>query len=149
ERVAASELSVTGIVSPDVSRQVPVPSLASGRVVEIDARLGDTVKQGQVLFKIRSTDIAGAYHDYQQAVRNERLAKTQLDRQQILFDNGAVAKSTYEIGQAAEDNARNDVEAAMERLRVLGADPQNPSGIVEVKAPVAGVITDQQIAEGA
>ena len=55
EHVAAPELNVTGVVSPDVSRQVPVPSLATGRVVEIDARLGDEVKKGQLLFKVRST----------------------------------------------------------------------------------------------
>ena len=46
EYVASPELNVTGVVSPDVSRQVPVPSLASGRVVEIDARLGDVVSKG-------------------------------------------------------------------------------------------------------
>src|SRR5262249_8290548 len=45
ERVAAPELNVTGVVSPDVSRQVPVASLASGRILEIDARLGDVVKK--------------------------------------------------------------------------------------------------------
>ena len=56
-----------GVVNPDVSRQVPVPSLATGRIVEIDARLGDEVKKGQLLFKVRSTDIAGAFSDYRQA----------------------------------------------------------------------------------
>jgi len=61
EYLASPDLNVTGVVSPDVSRQVPVPSLASGRVVEIDARLGDEVKQGQLLFKVRSSDIAGAF----------------------------------------------------------------------------------------
>ncbi len=71
EHIAAPELNVTGVVSPDVSRQVPVPSLATGRIIEIDARLGDDVKKGQLLFKVRSTDIAGAYSDYRQAVKNE------------------------------------------------------------------------------
>src|SRR5712691_7742428 len=86
EYMATPELNVTGVVSPDVSRQVPVPSLASGRVLEINARLGDEVRKGQLLFKIRSTDIAGAFSDYQkalkneqQAVNNERLTKIQLD----------------------------------------------------------------------
>src|SRR5580698_613594 len=73
EHVAAPELNVTGVVSPDVSRQVPVPSLASGRIVEIDARLGDEVTKGQLLFKVRSSDVAGAYSNYLQAVRNEIL----------------------------------------------------------------------------
>jgi cobalt-zinc-cadmium efflux system membrane fusion protein len=159
ERVAAPELSVTGVVSPDVSRQVPVSSLASGRVLEIDARLGDVVKKGQLLFKIRSTDIAAAVSDYHKAVKNEELAvqnenlaKIQLERASTLYDKGAIARSALEIAQNAEvgaktalDNARVDVQTTTERLQLLGADPDHSSGIVEVIAPVSGVITDQQI----
>ena len=104
EHVAAPELNVTGVVSPDVSRQVPVPSLATGRIVEIDARLGDEVKKGQLLFKVRSTDIAGAFSDYRKAVKNEQLTKIQLDRANILFEHGAIPKSAQEIAQNAEDD---------------------------------------------
>ena len=145
EYVASPELNVTGVVSPDVSRQVPVPSLASGRVVQIDARLGDDVKQGQLLFKVRSTDIAGAFSDYQKAVRNEQLAQIQLTRAKLLFDNGAIPKSALEVAQTTEDNAKVDLETATEHLRLLGSDPEHPTGIVAVYAPVSGVITDQQI----
>ena len=145
EHLAAPELNVTGVVSPDVSRQVPVPSLASGRVVEIDARLGDEVKSGQILFKVRSTDISGAFSDYRKAVKNEELTKIQLERTRLLLENGAVAKSQLEIAQNAEDNAKVDLDTSMEHLRVLGSDPDHPTGIVEVFAPVSGVITDQQI----
>jgi cobalt-zinc-cadmium efflux system membrane fusion protein len=143
--LAASELKATGVVSPDVSRQVPVPSLASGRIVEINARLGDEVQKGQILFKVRSSDIAGAFSDYRKAVKNEELAKVQLQRAQLLFDNGAIAKSMLEIAQNAEENAKVDLETTQEHLRLLGSDPDHPTGIVEVPAPVAGVITDQQI----
>jgi len=145
EYAASPELNVTGVVSPDVSRQAPVPSLASGRVVEIDARLGDEVKQGQLLFKVRSTDIAGAFSDYQKAVRNEQLAQIQLNRAKLLYDNGAVPKSSLEVAQTTEDNAKVDLGTTTEHLRLLGADPEHPTGIVEVDAPVSGVITDQQI----
>jgi cobalt-zinc-cadmium efflux system membrane fusion protein len=143
--MAPSELKATGVVSPDVSRQVPVPSLASGKVVEIDARLGDEVQKGKILFKVRSSDISGAFSDYRKAVKNEQLAKVQLSRAQLLFDNGAVAKSQLEIAQNAEDNAQVDLETTQEHLRLLGSDPDHPTGIVEVPAPVSGVITDQQI----
>jgi cobalt-zinc-cadmium efflux system membrane fusion protein len=145
EHIAAPELNVTGVVSPDVSRQVPVPSLATGRVIEIDARLGDEVKKGQLLFKVRSSDIAGAYSDYRKAVKNEQLAKIQLDRAKVLYDDGAIPKSGLEIAQNAEDNAIVDVETTTEHLKLLGSDPDHPTGIVEVFAPVSGVITDQQI----
>jgi cobalt-zinc-cadmium efflux system membrane fusion protein len=145
EHMASPELNVTGVVSPDVSRQVPVPSLATGRVVEINARLGDEVKKGQLLFKVRSTDVAGAYSDYRKAVKNEQLAKIQLDRAKILFEDGAIPKSALEIAQTARDNATVDLETTAEHLRLLGSDPSHPSGIIEVYAPVSGVITDQQI----
>jgi membrane fusion protein, heavy metal efflux system len=159
EHVAAPELSVTGVVSPDVSRQVPVPSLATGRISEIDARLGDEVKKGQLLFKVQSSDIAGAYSDYRKAVKNEiaavdneRLSKIQLDRAKLLYENGAIPKSALEIAENAEvgnqvalDNARVDIETTTEHLKLLGSDPAHPSGIVEVSAPVSGTITDQQI----
>ncbi len=149
ERVAAPELNVTGVVSPDVSRQVPVISTATGRVVEIDARIGDTVAKGQLLFKVRSSDVAGAFADYQKSVRNEQLARTQLDRAKLLFDDGAIPKSSLEVAQNAEDNATVDVSTATERLRLLGSDVDYPTGIVDVYAPVSGVITDQQITNAA
>jgi cobalt-zinc-cadmium efflux system membrane fusion protein len=147
EHVAAPELNVTGVVNPDVSRQVPVPSLASGRIVEIDARLGDEVKKGQLLFKVRSTDISGAFSDYRQAVKNAQLAKIQLDRANLLVEHGAIPKSVQEIAQNAADDAQVVLDTARERLQVLGADPDHPTGIVEVFAPVSGTITDQQITD--
>jgi cobalt-zinc-cadmium efflux system membrane fusion protein len=159
EHAAAPELNVTGVVSPDVSRQVPVPSLATGRIVEIDARLGDEITKGQLLFKVRSSDIAGAYSNYQQAVKNEllmvdndRLAKIQLDRAKLLFDDGAYPKSTLEIAenavvgtQTALEDAKVVTATAKEQLGLLGVDPDHPTGIVSVYAPVAGTITDQEI----
>jgi cobalt-zinc-cadmium efflux system membrane fusion protein len=159
EHPTTSELVVTGTVTPDVSKQVPVPSLATGRIVEIDARLGDQVTKGQLLFKVRSTDIAGAYSNYRQAVKgeqlavdNERLAKIQLDRAKILFEDGATPRSALEIAENAEvgtqtalANARIVTETAKEQLDLFGVDPDHPSGIVSVYAPVAGSVTDQEI----
>jgi len=147
EHVSAPELNVTGVVNPDVSRQRPVPSLATGRIVEIAARLGDAVQKGQLLFKVRSSDIAGAYSDYRKAVKNEQLAKIQLNRAKVLLDDGAIPKSAFEVAQTTEDNALVDLETSTEHLKLLGADPDHPTGIVEVYAPVSGVITDQQITD--
>src|SRR5271170_3103203 len=52
------QVSANGVVSPDIERSVPVISLASGRVVQIAAKLGDTVRKGQLLLKVLSNDIA-------------------------------------------------------------------------------------------
>jgi cobalt-zinc-cadmium efflux system membrane fusion protein len=97
------------------------------------------------MFKVRSSDIAGAFSNYRQAVKNEQLTKIQLTRANLLFDHGAIPKSAQEIAQTAEDNNVVVLETAKEQLGLLGVDPDNPTGIVNVYAPVAGTITDQQI----
>jgi cobalt-zinc-cadmium efflux system membrane fusion protein len=149
EYAAAPELNVTGVVAADVSRNIPVITLATGRVAEIDARLGDTVTKGQLLLKVQSSDISGAYSDYEQALADETLARAQLDRAKILFDKGAVAQKDLEVAQDAETKAQVTVKTTLAHLHVLGADPDHPSPIVEVRAPVSGVITDQQVTAAA
>ncbi len=146
---AASELNATGVVSPDVARTVPVISLASGRVVDIRARLGDEVKKGQLLMRIRSSDISTAFSDYRKAVANEALARTQMERAQLLFEKGAAAKKDLEVAQTADETARVDVLTAEEHLKVLGSDPQHPDGIIDIVAPVSGVITEQNVTNAA
>jgi cobalt-zinc-cadmium efflux system membrane fusion protein len=146
---AASELNVTGTVNPDVSRQVPVISLASGRIVKIYTALGDSVTKGQLLMKVQSADIAQAYSDYQQAVADEALSKAQYERSKILYDKGAIAQKDLEVAKDAEDKAVVTVQTALDHLKVLGADPEHPTAIVDVFAPISGVVTDQQVTTAA
>ncbi|HKM48353.1 MAG TPA: efflux RND transporter periplasmic adaptor subunit [Terriglobales bacterium] len=149
EHKAAPALNVTGVVQPDIARAVPVISLASGRVVEIKARLGDSVKKGQLLLRVRSNDVSGAYQAYLKAVNDERLARQQLEREQTLYDKGAIAKSALEQAEDTEQDAKVDLNTATEQLHLLGVDKDHPSGIVDVTAPISGVITDQQVTNAA
>ena len=145
ENSSAPKLSVTGVVSPDVSRTVPVISLATGRVVDIKARLGDTVRKGEVLLRLQSPDISGAFSDYRKAVADEILTRTQLERAQLLYEKGAISLNDYQVAQDTDQKAKVDVETSLEHLRVLGVDKDHPGGIVDIVAPISGVITDQQV----
>jgi cobalt-zinc-cadmium efflux system membrane fusion protein len=149
EYKAPPSLNVTGVVNPDVARAVPVISLATGRVVEIKARLGDEVKKGQLLLRVRSGDVSSAYQVYLKAENDERLARLQLERAQILYERGAIAKSALEQAEDTAQDAKVDLNAATEQLHVLGVDKDHPSGIVDITAPISGVITDQQVTNAA
>jgi cobalt-zinc-cadmium efflux system membrane fusion protein len=149
QHVATSQLVVTGAVSPDISRTVPVISIATGRVVEIHARLGDTVKKDQLLLRVQSADMSAAFADYRKAVADEQLARTQLERAQLLYDKGAVSLNDLQVAQDAEAKAKVDVENTTERLRVLGGSVEHPAAVVDIRAPASGVITDQQVTTAA
>ncbi len=148
-RETAPELQVTGVVSADVSHNVPVISLASGRVVEIHAKLGDTVTKGQLLMRVQSSDISSAFSDYRHALADQTLLRAQLSRTQLLYDKGAVAQKDLEVAQDAADKARVDVETALERLKVLGVDVNHPSSLVDILAPISGVIVEQNVTNAA
>src|SRR5271156_5696506 len=108
EQLATPQLKVTGTVNPDISRNVPVISIASGRVVEIAARLGDTVKKGQLLLRVQSADIAAAYSDYRKAVADETLANTQFDRAKGLYDHGAISLNDFQVAEDTANKAKVD-----------------------------------------
>jgi len=146
---STSELVVTGTVSPDVSRNIPVVSLASGRVVGIHARLGDTVQKGQLLLTVRSDDVSGGYSNYRMAVADEVLARAQYERSKDLYEHGAIALNDLQVAQDTEDKAKIAVETLAEHLRLLGNDPDKPASMVDISAPVSGVITDQQVTNAA
>jgi len=142
---SASQLTVTGTVNPDISRSVPVISIATGRVVEIHARLGDTVKKGQLLLRVQSADMSAAFSDYRKAVADVKLARIQFERAKLLYDKGAISLNDFQTAEDVENKAQVDVENTTERLRVLGGDVDHPAAIVDVRAPASGVITDQQV----
>jgi cobalt-zinc-cadmium efflux system membrane fusion protein len=149
EYKAVPALNVTGLVQPDIARAVPVISLAAGRVVEVKARLGDAVKKGQLLLRVRSTEISSAYQVYLKAANDERLARQQVERSRELYAHGATSKGALEQAEDTEQDAKVDLDTATEQLRQLGVDKDHPSGIVDVVAPISGVITEQQVTNAA
>ncbi|HEX8880685.1 MAG TPA: efflux RND transporter periplasmic adaptor subunit [Candidatus Acidoferrum sp.] len=149
EHLSATQLTVTGTVNPDISRNVPVISIATGRVVEVKARLGDTVKKGQVLLRVQSADVSAAFSDYRKAVADEKLARVQYERARLLYDRGAISLNDYQTAEDVENKAKVDVENTTEKLRVLGGSVDHPAAIVDIVAPVSGVITDQQVTNAA
>jgi len=142
---SASELTATGSVFPDISREVPVISLANGRVVDIKARLDDNVRKGALLLKVQSPDITSAFNTYLKAANDEQLANKAYLRADDLFKHGALAQALLEQAEDTEKNAKADLNAAEEQLKTLGVDKSHPSSIVNVYAPVSGVIVAQNV----
>ena len=145
----APQITATGSVMPDVSRQIPVISLANGRVVDIKVRLNDAVKKGQLIMRVQSPDVTTAFNAYLKAVNDEQLANKAFLRAKELLDHGAISQAMYEQAEDSEKNAKADLNAAEEQLKVLGVDKDHPSNTVNVYAPTSGVIISQNVTEAA
>ncbi len=124
---AAAELNATGSVFPDISREVPVISMANGRVVDIKARLDDNVRKGQLLLKVQSPDITNAFNAYLKAANDEQLAHKALARADDLLKHGALSQAQLEQAEDTEKNAKADLNAAEEQLATLGVTRSTPA----------------------
>jgi membrane fusion protein, heavy metal efflux system len=142
-------LEVTGSVNPDVSREIPVLSLANGRVVALHVGLGDYVHKGQLVMEVQSPDVTTAFDAYLKAVNDEHLTLVTLDRDKLLYDKGAIPKSQLEAAQDGDDDARADLVAAQQQLKIFGVDKDHPGDTVKVYAPASGVIISQNVTNAA
>lgn len=148
-RGVPDRLSGTCVVSPDVNRSVPVSALGSGRVVDLEASLGDHVHKGQLLVTIDSPDLSQALADHAKAVADAALAERQLDRSRVLLAHGTIAEKDLEAAEDAAQKAGVDARATEDRVRLLGGDPARPTPLIELRAPVDGTIVEQNVTRAA
>ncbi len=148
-RPEADQLTAPGVITPDVNRNVPVNMLTGGRVSELKVRLGDDVQQGQLLLTMNSPDMTQAISDYKKFVATEALSKSQLERAQVLSSHGALPQKDLEVAEDTYKKSQVDTQTAADRIHLLGGDPQRPSALIEVRAPVAGTIIEQNVTNAA
>jgi membrane fusion protein, heavy metal efflux system len=147
------ELQLPGVVSADISRSVPVVPLAAGRVVDLHARLGDSVTKGEVLLTMQSPDASQAHADLQKAEADAALARQSLERAKTLSEHEALAAKDLEAAVNLDAKAQADLRAAQEHIRLLGGDVEHitpgASPLITLRAPVSGTIIEQNVAGGA
>jgi len=119
-------------------------------LLELKVKLGDTVKQGQLLATISSGDLAQAYSDYDKAKDALELARQAFNRGKGVNAAGANAAKDLEQLQSNYSQAAAEEKRASNRLATLGVDkPGEKSRTLNIVAPVSGTITTLNNAPGA
>jgi cobalt-zinc-cadmium efflux system membrane fusion protein len=107
------------------------------------------VRKGQLLLKVQSPDITNAFDTYIKAVNDEQLTNKAFLRAKDLLQHGAISQAMLEQAEDTEKDAKADLTAAEEQLKTLGVDKNHPSSIVNVYAPISGVIVAQNVTNAA
>ncbi len=148
-QLVSDVLEVNGSLAPIVNRTVGVGALAGGRVTDVYARLGDSVTQGQLLVKLNSPDLANAIALLKQARADEDLAEKAYERNKFLYDHGViVAKKDLQVSENNLTHTKVNTENALTQVKLLNADPKNPSPYIELRSPINGLIIEQNVTPG-
>jgi membrane fusion protein, heavy metal efflux system len=147
-------LSGTGKVQFNEDRTVRILAPLPGQVVDFQARVGDSIAKDQVLFSIKSREVASLVSDYLQSQRDLDLAQKTYNMNKDLFEHQAASRISFQ--QAENDLAKANTQVARgeEALRVLGIDPKEAvkdgglRSLIPVRSPMAGTLTERNLTPG-
>jgi cobalt-zinc-cadmium efflux system membrane fusion protein len=148
ERPVAGQVSAPGRIAFDDSRVAHVFSPVTGRVVRIDAQLGDRVRKGGPLVTLDSPDVGNAASDVRKAEADLQAAERELRRQRELFEAHAGAQRDLEAAQAARDRAQAELARARERARLFRRGAEGVSQTVTLRAPIDGEVIARTVTPG-
>jgi cobalt-zinc-cadmium efflux system membrane fusion protein len=160
--VVADEVVAPGRVGVNPNRVSRVLPPVQGRVLEVMAKLGDFVEQGQPLLSLDSPDADAAVSPYLQAEAAERQAKfalTKAERDYLrtkdLYEHRAVAEKDVlgaenDLAQAKAnvETSRAASEQARRKLELLGLKPGEFKQPTVVRAPITGKILEVNVTRG-
>jgi len=156
-RAVSSEIAATGELVPPDDGVARVGPKLSGRVIKLDAGVGDRVKRGQLLGAIDSPELGRAKADYVAAVAAAKVARETADRERTLWEKQISSERDYRAAEAEATKTRAEKEAAEVRLHTLGLSDaqlakltadQHQSSSVPLVAPIEGVVVERPVTLG-
>jgi membrane fusion protein, heavy metal efflux system len=147
-------LRLTGAVAYNSFRTTPVITQVSGPVSRVVVVPGRKVTQGEPMLYVASPDFSQLRTNYLKAKDAYALAQKAYARAQDLYQHHAIAEQNLEQSESMEVQASGDLVAAQAALKVMGvSDPDAlvkapPSFEVPVKAPIGGLVVEQDVSAG-
>jgi cobalt-zinc-cadmium efflux system membrane fusion protein len=153
----ADTLRVAGRVDFNEQSLARIGSTVTGRVIDLQASLGQRVRVGQTLATLNSAELSSAQLAYLKTVAQARLLATAAERAQQLFAADVIAQAELQRREHAAEVARAEQSGAADQLAVLG---MTPAAIAELLASnainsvkpvisrVAGTVVERSVAVG-
>ena len=173
QRPVAEAIQANGQLTINEDKAWHVGAIAEGKVVAVLAKVGDEVKEGQVLAYLHSHAIHESRAAYKQALAEQDRAQSNLEHARRVSQRAMRLLKLQAISQEQADQADNDVRTAAAALRKAQADVEKerqhlteflevpledePSGkreskiendSIPVKAPAAGTIFKRMVSPG-
>jgi membrane fusion protein, heavy metal efflux system len=165
------EFATEGKIAVNEDSSTPIFSPYAGRVTKLQAKPGEFVRRGQLLFVVEATDTVQGLNDFIAALSAEKSARSKLNLAQIvekrandLYAGKAVPLKDWQQAQADLAAAQNDmrssetaVEAARNRLRILGRSEEEIAVFEEkrqispdtpIYSPIDGTVVQRKVGPG-
>ena len=149
---AGGEIAVTGTIQPNLDRLAQVGPRVPGRVVRVQASLGDRVAGGQPLAVLDSIEVGEARSALSQAEADTRVAEAAFKRAESLRADNIVPEKEYLRAQGDLEKSRAAVAAARDKVKMLGVGATREgdgASYFSIAAPFTGTVVEKTAVPGA
>ncbi len=150
EKVLPSTFTATGKVNFNEDQMARILAPVAGQVINLHAKVGDSVAKGQALFYINSREAAAAITEYLENRKDLELAEKTYALTKDLYEHQAA--SLVSLQQAESDLAKAKARAArsVKVLQVLGLgmNETEMESRISVRAPLNGKVVERPVTEG-
>jgi RND family efflux transporter MFP subunit len=144
--MVSDQVTLVGTTEP-IARSM-VAAEVSGSVKDFPVREGDFVKKGQVLAKLRSTNLVlrlrAAEATREKVVSNLIFAEKELDRYTRLKETDSVAQSSYDKALDTFKSLQSELARTEAEIEVLKDDIRNKT----IVAPFTGFVAEEHTQVG-
>ena len=150
-------LRVAGKIDFDEQRLARIGATVTGRVLDIDAMLGQSVAKGDVLARLNSSELSEQQLEYVKARARMELNRRQAERAKALFDADVIGAAELQRRESEFSISRAETRAAEDQLRLLGVSTAvlnrlgtegGVSPVTPVTASLGGVVVERKLATG-
>ena len=144
-RQTANQITATGTVILHAQDIAEVTSLMSGVVKTITVKQGDRVRKGQVVATVENTDVVSVQREYFTACEEAKSARTEMERQQMLADNGAGIRKNLQQARTQYQIAQSTATGLARQLSQMGISTSAVAkgqftSVFPLHAPISGTV---------
>ena len=150
----ADAIKATGTVEFNADRMARILPPVPGQVQDLAVNAGDSVRKSDVLFVLRSREVAAAIADHLASHKDLDLAEKTFAMTQDLFEHEAASRIALQQSENELAKSRAKVEQTEEVLQVLGLDAHTEEDAahlqsrVPVRAPIGGTVIERTVTNG-
>lgn len=151
EEVIAEQLTLTATILANQDKLVHISPRIPGRIVRVQANLGDRVKAGQELARLDSIEVGEAHSAFLQAQSHHALARADFERVEKLHKEEIIPQKEFFRARSELEKARANLRTASDKLRILGVAPTQSEATAStfpLTSPLNGNVIDKKAVLG-
>lgn len=149
----SEEIVVNGVIDVPPENRATINSFFEGYVSQTKLLIGDEVKKGQLLIKLKNPDFVNTQQDYVDALADLEYQTAEFNRKSKLVADNVIAQKVFQKTKNEYLSAKARVSATRAQIALMNLNPSlveqgNFTSEIAIYSPISGKISKLDVSQG-